>query len=432
MTSSVKIVADGGPPSSSSRQLPRKFGPYLCFDQIGKGGMAEIFLAREKTEFASRLCVVKEIIPAYSSHARFSEMLVREAKLAARLDHANIIKVFDLGRADGELYIAMEYLEGFDLGDLLRRCTKAKVAMPFEFALGIVTSVLRALDYAHRRTDDAGQPLGIVHCDVSPSNVLVSFEGEVKLCDFGIARANKLVGVESKGSDASQALQGKAGYMSPEQARSEPIDARSDVFAAGILLWELVSGRRLYRQDVPSTLLEQARAAVIPPPPPRGFPHEGQLHAIVLRALAKERDGRYGSAAAMLREVEEYMAANNLAASALKLGSWLDTSFGSEIVTRRRMRQRAAEALEKGPPVIITPLADKEEAVAAAPARSATLPSDSSPTSIDAATVDVVPSRPDLKGEAKPAPARTPRTWVVFLLVILGLALVYAFTARTP
>jgi eukaryotic-like serine/threonine-protein kinase len=431
MTSTAKIALASPPP-----RLPRAFGPYLLFDQIGKGGMAEIFLARAQGELGgTRLCVVKEIIPAFSAHTRFAEMLIHEAKLAAKLDHANIVKVLDLGRADGELYIAMEYVEGFDLTDLLRRCTKAKVAMPFEFVLGILTSVLRGLDYAHRRTDDAGEPLGIVHRDVSPSNVLISFEGEVKLCDFGIALANQLVDKESSAMGATEALQGKAGYMSPEHARGEPVDARSDVFAAGVLLWELMSGRRMYRQDGKGTLLDQARAADVPPLSSRGLVNEALVHSIALRALARDKEQRYPSAGAMLRDLETYMSESKIAASALKLGSWLEASFGTDIVKERRMRQRAAEALEKGPPVVITPIEAPAAVLAPPDGRPSRSPlvTDSSPTSIDAATVDLVPSRSNVEAPlATRAPARGRVVLLVFVVVLLVLGLAYAFMARAP
>jgi serine/threonine-protein kinase len=249
----------------------------------------------------------------------------------------------------------MEYVEGLDLTDLLRRCTKQKIGMPFEFALGVVCAVLRGLDYAHRRTTEDGQPLAIVHRDVSPSNVLISFEGEIKLCDFGIARANPLVGDEPSGDAPTEALQGKAGYMSPEHARGETLDARADVFAAGIVLWELISGRRMYRQ-AGGSLLEQARRADVPPLVGRGLPNEAELDRIVQKALSVDKDARYGSAAAMLRDIELYMSDAKLVPSSLKLGSWLETNFGTELVRRRRMRQRAADALEKGPPVVLTPL----------------------------------------------------------------------------
>jgi serine/threonine-protein kinase len=350
------------PPPSATR-LPRKFGRYMLFDVVGKGGMAEIFLARAKTSELGgyRLCVVKQIIPAFAQHSQFAEMLIHEAKLAAMLDHAHIVQVFDLGRADGELFIAMEYVEGFDLNELLRRCTKAKIPLPFEFALLILADTLEGLDYAHRRADDFGVPYGIVHRDVSPSNVLISYGGQSKVCDFGIAHANELVwgAASSSGALAGDALQGKAGYMSPEHARGESIDARADVFAVGILLWELIAGHRMYRPGPDKdTLLEQARAAVVPALPDRilTLPHQAELRRIVSKALAVDRDQRYASANAMQRDLEAYAVTAKLLASPLKFGEWLEASFGTEVMTQRRMRQRAAEALEMGPAVTLTPL----------------------------------------------------------------------------
>jgi serine/threonine protein kinase len=337
--------------------LPRSFGRYSLFDFIGKGGMAEIYLARQKTDLgAARRCVVKQILPELASDGAFSEMLVHEAKLAARLNHANVVQVFDLGREDNRLFIAMEYVEGFDVNDLLRRCSRSKVPLPFDFAVHVVREALKGLDYAHRRTDDAGKPLGIVHRDVSPSNLLVSFEGEVKVCDFGIAHANETLGA-SKAIDVDEALKGKAGYMSPEHARGDAIDARADVFAAGIILWELASGRRLYRvTDDGLTLLEHARRADIPPLGDRGLPAPEDLQAIVNRALASDRAGRYPSAAAMQRDLESYAIRARLMTSPLQLGNWLTGTFGHEIVQQRRARERAAAALEKGALVVLEPI----------------------------------------------------------------------------
>jgi serine/threonine-protein kinase len=339
--------------------LPRSFGRYALFDFIGKGGMAEIYLARQKTELgATRLCVVKQILPALAGDPRFSEMLVHEAKLAARLSHANVVQVFDLGRADERLFIAMEYVEGFDLNDLLRRCSRAKVPLPFELAVHVVREALRGLDYAHRRTDDEGKPLGIVHRDVSPSNLLVSFEGEVKVCDFGIARANDMIRARTDAHELDEAIKGKAGYMSPEHARGEAIDARADVYAAGIVLWELAAGRRLYKGgDGRDSLLEQARAAVVPELPAQGLPGEEALRAITRRALARDRDARYPTAAAMLRELEGYAATARLMTSPLQLGDWLEKTFGEEILAKRRARERAAAALERGAPLVVQPVA---------------------------------------------------------------------------
>jgi serine/threonine-protein kinase len=329
----------GTPPEgvAGTDRLPRTFGRYTLFEQIGKGGMAQIYLARAETELgATRLAVVKQILPAFADDPRFAEMLIHEAKLAARLGHRRIVQVFDLGKENEHLYIAMEYVEGFDLNSLLRQCTEQKVALPATHALGIVADMLEGLDYAHRRDDESGKPLGIVHRDVSPSNVLISYEGEVKLCDFGIAHANDLVKEES----ASEALKGKAGYMSPEHARGEPLDARADVFAAGIILWELLAGRRLYKPKSDIPLVEQAQQAEIPTLPDKGVPKHADLEKIVRRALAKDRDDRYPSAAAMLRDLEAYLGDNGMLASRLKLGEWIATSFGTELVEKRRASER--------------------------------------------------------------------------------------------
>jgi serine/threonine-protein kinase len=342
--------------ATTPSQLPRTFGHYTLFDFIGKGGMAEIFLARQRTDLgATRLCVVKQILPSLAGDPAFSEMLVHEAKLAARLSHGNVVQVFDLGREGGRLYIAMEYVEGFDFNDLLRRCSQAKIRFPFELGLHVVREALRGLDYAHRRLDDEGHSLGIVHRDVSPSNLLLSFEGEVKVCDFGIARATEAV--PSSGAAAyelDQALRGKAGYMSPEHARGEPIDARADVFAAGIVLWEIAAGRRMYRAgDGRESLLDQARAAQIPELPAAELPDPDRLRAIVSKALAGDRASRYPSAAAMLRDLEGYAAGARLVTSPLQLGEWLAQTFGGDIVERRRSRERAVAALEQGAPVVV-------------------------------------------------------------------------------
>jgi serine/threonine-protein kinase len=330
--------------------LPRSIGRYTLFDRIGRGGMADIFLARAKTELgATRLVVVKQILAHLAASPEFSGLLVTEAKLAARLDHANVVQVHDLGRADDFLFIAMQYVEGFDLAELLRRCARTKTPLPVQYSLLIVSEVCKGLDYAHRRTSEDGRPLGLVHRDVSPSNILISFDGEVKLCDFGIAHANEAVDVAP-----DDALRGKAGYMSPEQANAEPIDARADVFALGIVLWELLSGRRLYRSEKGSaTLLEQARAARIPELATRGLPNEGDLHAVVTKALSADRSERYGSAAAMLHDLEAYSARSKLVASPIRFGEWLIGRFGDDIVRQRRARERAAKALEAGPVIVV-------------------------------------------------------------------------------
>jgi serine/threonine protein kinase len=333
--------------------LPRVFGRYVLFDRIGRGGMADIFLARADTAFGgSRLCVLKQILPELGHDSKFERALIGEAKLAAQLTHANVVQVFDLGREGDRLFIGMEYVEGFDLNQLLRALSKAKLGLPAEFGIFIIREVLRGLDYAHRAKSASGKPLGLVHRDVSPSNVLVSFEGEVKLCDFGIARALSAQEPSGEAPVALPRVVGKSAYMAPEHARGEAIDARADVFAAGILLWELCAGRRLYKGNE-NQMLSAAKKANVPPLPERGLPHHGELQAILSRALAPTVDARFQSAQELLRALEDYAAAGKLMVSQLRFGSFLIDHFGERILEVRRARERAARnvASELPPPV---------------------------------------------------------------------------------
>jgi serine/threonine protein kinase len=405
-------------PAAPSIVLPRAFGRYLIFDFIGKGGMAEIYLARQKTELGpARRCVLKQILPELATNSSFGDMLVHEAKLAARLSHANVVQVFDLGRADNRLFIAMEYVEGFDLNDLLRRCSSAKVPLPLELGVHVVREALKGLDYAHRRMDEDGKPLGIVHRDVSPSNLLVSFEGEVKVCDFGIARANDALSNGTTPHELDEALKGKAGYMSPEHARGEPIDARADVFAAGIVLWELAAGRRMYKTtDGRASLLDQARRADVPSLPEKGLPSEDKLRLVLAKALAPDRDARYASAAAMQRDLDDYSASAGLMPSPPKLGEWLEKSFGEDILAQRRARERAAAALERGAAVVL-------EAVTASAAVAAESPPPSSARRGPGAAARPPRSRRSRKDEF-------PALAVVAALAFLALAAVFALAMR--
>ncbi len=402
-----RTVNSSAPPprlgtSESPGPLPRVFGRYVLFDQIGRGGMADIYLARADTALGgSRLCVVKQILPELGRDLTFEKLLIEEAKLAARLTHANVVQVFDLGREGDRLYLGMEYVEGFDMNQLLRALSRSRVPLPAEFAIFMVRETLRALDYAHRLKDPSGQLLGLVHRDVSPSNVLTSFEGEVKLCDFGIARALS-AREESQHSmpPMNPKVAGKSAYMAPEHARGEPIDARADVFAAGILLWELAAGRRLYK-GTEEEMLALAKQAKVPPLPERGLPDQPKLQAVLDKALARFRDERFQTAAEFLRALEEYAMSTKLMASQLRFGTFLTDHFAAEILQLRRERERAARAM----PSQVPP----------APPPFASLPNydygdDESPT-----TIVESPLResgpPKKKAEAESSEVANPRQW---------------------
>ena len=415
-------MSDGAP---EPKPLPRKTGRYMLFDHIGQGGMAEIYLARATTDVgATRSCVVKEILPLYAGRADFADMLIKEAKLAARLNHENVVQVFDLERDGGNLYIAMDYVEGFDLSALLKKCSKQKVKLPAELAFHVVSEVLHGLDYAHRAKGEDGKPLGLVHRDVSPSNVLVSFEGEVKLCDFGIAHANALA--VPSGEEPSEAIKGKAGYMSPEHAKGEPLDARADVFAAGIILWELLAGRKLYRSDA-GPLLDQARAAQIPELPSRGFAHEEELSVIVKKALATNRDERYASAAEMQRDLDAYVQKASLGANPIKLGDWLREHFGEDMLEQRSARERAAKALENAPVIHPKALRTPPPAPVVTYAKEEVVP-----PSVSLAAVDVSPSSVGPRGNSDPDASVDSKVplWVMILVAVVVATVTYVVSRR--
>ena len=420
---------------SGAAGLPRAFGQYLLFDRIGRGGMAEIFLARVNNELGgSRRVVIKEVLPELSQDRAFVRMLVQEAKLAARLQHRNIVQVMDLGRESDRLFIAMDYVEGFDLNQFLRQLSRRRLPLPLEFALLIVREVLQALTYAHRATDGNGTPLGIVHRDVSPSNVLISFEGGVSLCDFGIARAmdmdlRRRPG-QTRGSDPDESriqrvrVAGKSAYMAPEHARGGSVDARSDLFAVGILLWELCAGRRLYR-GTDTEMLELARKAEVAPLPSRNLPDQERLQSILDRALCVDPAARFQSGSEMLLALEEYALSTSLMASELRFGSYLTDHFADEIVALRRARERAAEHALRTRHI---PVVDVEPATLPSERPSERPVAESSPRLIERATPASTP-KPVLLPAPPAAPVLDPlssdeaalraRPWRWFVVIAL-------------
>jgi eukaryotic-like serine/threonine-protein kinase len=281
----------------------RQFGPYRLVRQIAVGGMAELHLAKTKGIAGfEKYCALKMIHPNFAEDEQFIQMLVDEAKIAVELTHGNIAQTFDLGHVGDTYYITMEYVDGADLYKILRRASEQDLEMPLDVCAFIAKEIASALDYAHRKRDHTGKALGIVHRDVSPQNVLISYAGEVKLVDFGIAKATMKARQTAVG-----VIKGKYYYMSPEQAWGDRIDYRSDIFSTGIVLYEMMTGQMLYLEEDLHKLLDMARKADIAPPSRlrKGIPP--QLERIVMHALGKGVGDRYQSAADLASDLERFL-----------------------------------------------------------------------------------------------------------------------------
>jgi len=318
--------------------------------------MAEVFKAKSYgVEGFEKVLVIKRILPELSSRQDFVDMFIHEAKLAVRLSHANIVQVFDLGRAPGGepggaalpdvYFIAMEYVHGLDLASLLAICRRRQLVLPISMGAFVASEIAKGLDHAHRRRDEGMRPLGIVHRDVSPHNVLLSFEGEIKVTDFGIAKARGVL--DRDGNEESRPrLRGKFSYMSPEQSRGETVDARSDLFSLGTLIYECVAGvnpfsaptlaetlRRvqagespplsLLRPDVPADLVAIVNAAMARRPADR-YADAGRMYEALLAFLYAKGD-RYGA-----HDLAEFLATVREAGEAAHLAKAPDPPIGAE------------------------------------------------------------------------------------------------------
>ena len=315
----------------------RRLGRFQIIGRLATGGMAEVYLALSGELPGYRtLLVVKRILPHLASNRQFIGMFLDEARLAALLDHPNVVRIIEVGHDGEEYFLAMELVQGKPLSAVLRKATRERRPPSPALAAYIIAQAASGLGYAHALTDGDGRPLGVVHRDVSPQNVLLSFEGAVKLIDFGVARAFGRVAHTSPGG-----LKGKIEYMSPEQASAEEVDHRADVFALGVVLWEVLTGRRLYRRE---TELATMRA-ILDDPIPR--PSEvadvpPELDAVVMRALRKRRDARFASAHEMAQALERF-AFSNEGFSPLQVASYMKGLFAAEFL---QWRKTATAALD--------------------------------------------------------------------------------------
>jgi len=335
-------------PASADRApkiQPVHFGKYVLLDRIGMGGMAEIFRARQygAAGFQKQLCI-KKILMHLAENDEFVRMFIDEAKIAVSLQHANVVQIFDLGAVRTEYFIAMEYVFGKDLLNLLIRCTHLRIRVPQKLAVFMMCETLKGLEAAHSAVDSRGQPLNIIHRDVSPSNVLVSYDGEVKIGDFGVAKATRREAATKTGT-----MKGKLGYMSPEQVMGQEIDARADLFSAAIILYEMLAMNRLFHGKTELETLMMVRDCDVTEALsklPSDVPEP--LRRIVQRGLSRQREDRFQTATEFLDALLDYLFNEKMRVTNQDMGRFMKSVFARELedeLARQEDLDRAVEAL---------------------------------------------------------------------------------------
>lgn len=306
---------------------PATFGKYVLLKRIAIGGMAEVFRAKAfGAEGFEKLAAVKRMLPHLSSDSQFVDMFINEAKLAANLNHANIVQIYDFGCIENLYFISMEYIHGKDIADIIRILRDRNLAAPLELACHIFIEVLNGLDYAHRLADPYGTPLDLIHRDMSPHNIILSYEGEVKIADFGIAKATSTT-VHTTGG----VLKGKYSYMSPEQAHGKAMDHRSDVFSLAICFYELLTLAKMFHAESDLSVLEMVRETnfIRPREINESIPEE--LEDILLKALEKNPDDRYATGGEMRDELERFLFSSNLHFSTAWLAGFMREIFRDDL-----------------------------------------------------------------------------------------------------
>ena len=309
------------------------FGKYILLEKIAMGGMAEIYLARNSgASGVSKFFAIKRILPHFTEQTEFIDMFKDEANIAVQLSHANIGAIYEFDVEKGMFYLAMDYIEGRNLRQILNKMKKSGLTFTIEQVLYIVKEVASGLDAAHRCIDSkTGKPLNIIHRDMSPQNVMISFEGEVKIVDFGIAKAETQLETTRAGT-----LKGKFGYMSPEQAEGQPVDLRTDVFAIGIVLWELLANDRLFIANNEVNTLRKIRDCQIPSLRKINPNIPPELERIVSKSLAKDRNLRYQTAAALHRDLSRFLNRQYPDFSPQDFSVYIKNLFAGEILESRK------------------------------------------------------------------------------------------------
>ncbi|MGC8928172.1 MAG: serine/threonine protein kinase, partial [Myxococcota bacterium] len=303
--------------------MGERFGKFEIITRIATGGMAEIFLAKQVgIEGFQKLIVIKRILPHLSSDKEFVNMFLDEARMAAQLNHPNIVQIYDLGVIEGSYFIAMEYIDGVDISSILKKGREKKNFLRLGWILKIISQVCEGLYYAHTLKDSNGIPLGLIHRDITPENLLVSFTGSVKITDFGIARARG-----RSTSTTSGTLKGKFPYMFYEMVKGMEIDARSDIFSLGIVMWEMLTYRRLFKRDTEVASINAILNEEIPSPKKYFKNLPDGVEKIVMKALERDRDKRFQTAREMGNAIEDFISQKRVIVRISDLSDYLTELF---------------------------------------------------------------------------------------------------------
>jgi serine/threonine-protein kinase len=312
--------------TAASRENVR-FGKYRLIDRIAVGGMAEIFLAHQVDgEGLETPVVIKRIRPHLSKHSTFVKMFLNEARLAAQLNHPNIVQIHDLGKIGESYFITMEYIFGRDMRRIIPKAEEVGIPFPLVYALRIASDVCAGLHYAHQKVDLYGNPLNIVHRDVTPENIFVAFDGTVKVLDFGIAKATNQVEQTRAGE-----LKGKISYMSPEQCLGKPVDRRSDIFSVGVALYEWLTGFKLFTGESEVVVMRSITEGKIYAPSYFKADIPEPVEAILMKALDKDRERRYQTAAEMRAAIDAFLSTYEFTPTPLHLSNFLRQIFHDEL-----------------------------------------------------------------------------------------------------
>jgi hypothetical protein len=350
----------------------QRFGRYVLLDKVASGGMAEVWRAKIMGEGGfQRLIAIKKILSHVSEDPEFISMFTDEANITVQLQHPNIGQVYEFSKLEDIYYIAMEYISGKDVKSLWSHMRQRKGVIPPKLSCLIVQKMAEGLSYAHNKKDNFGNSLGIVHRDVSPQNVLISWDGEVRVIDFGIAKAD-----DKQSRTRAGTLKGKFAYMSPEQIRGLRLDGRADTFALGVVLYELLTGERGFSAESEFSLLEKVRNVEIKPPTMVNRDIPPDLERIVFKALAKDRDDRYQDAADLAEDLQRFLLAEGKAPKAAELGEFLRQNFTVEY-DKERLRLESYKEVELEP--------EPEPVAPAAPAAPAAPPPDPAMDAVAAA-----------------------------------------------